>query len=532
MIVRELLTKLVFDADQKKVASFEDSVKSLSKGLVALVGAATAATGAAFRLARSTAAYSASLTDAADVTGFSTRVIQGLGYAAEVSGSSVAVMNGALDTFNRRVGAAADGSGPAVQTLKDMNIQLRDAAGNLRSNEDLLSDVADRFAGISDPARRANYAQQLFNAQARELGVVLSNGSDGLRQFIEDYEDLGGMLSDKDVEAGAAFDKQMTIMRMAVEGVKREIGTGLIPVFSEMIKQFLEFLRANRELIITRIHRVFEMLISVVRVASRVMGTMWRAADRVAQSLGGWEETLRLILTLITALLASRVIAWVGRFAVAIGRAGGVLGALRLAMLAIPQVAFLAALALMLDEIWNWVSGNESAIEKVLGTWESFRDKMASFSLLDVVHWTKDLQKDIEGAFGRAFDRVREMWNDAVSLMRDAALGMLPDWVVRIIARDSAPNTDEQIGGSFIWGSSADLPVIPQSWDSSADLPIIQSMSDSNAQGVTRVINDNRQVTITTPPGSTQEQVSYIERAINRTLGQQIDAAALTLETR
>ena len=42
-----------------------------------------------------------------------------------------------------------------------MGIALRDQSGNLRSGEDLLSDVADAFARIEDPAEQVRLASTL-----------------------------------------------------------------------------------------------------------------------------------------------------------------------------------------------------------------------------------------------------------------------------------------------------------------------------------------------------------------------------------
>lgn len=570
MLVRELLTKLVFDADQKKVESFEESVKSLTGSLAVLVGAATAATGAAFRLASSTAAYSASLDDAKNVTGFSTRMIQGLGFAAEMTGSSVDVMNGALDTFNRRIGAARSGGGPAVQTLKDMNIQLTDAAGNLRTNEQLLADVADRFSRIKDPALLANYSQNLFNAGARELGVVLAQGSDRLREFTNEYEALGGMLTDEQIQLGAAFDDQLNVMRLAINGIRNEIGTGLMPIFSRMVEQFLEFLQANRDLIMVRVHRVFEVLTSVVRVAARVLGTLWRMADNVAQTLGGWEPTLRLLATLMLALFSARLLRTIASLGASITRAGGLLRWFGLALARIPAVAFITALTLMIDEVWNWVQGNDSAIGRVLGSWENFKTRFRQIyeqafsgdllgaaqeladstltvfgrlfeglfglfgtSGLEVVRDLQRLQDSIEGAFGRAFDRVGDYWDALLARMRQAAIDILPGFIGRNFFRDPSASSDPQLPGGSSW-SAMDLPSLPTAgptWDPS-DLPMIQTQRSMSGGRTGPVINDNRQVSIVAPPGSTPEQIDYIRRAIDRTLGQQINAAALSLEVR
>jgi hypothetical protein len=109
-----------------------------------------------------------------------------------------------LTTFGRARAAAlhppraeaAQDTGEAKDALAQMGIALRDQSGKLRRSEDLLADVADAFARIEDPAKRARLAFKLFDSEGVALVNLLRGGSDAPDEMRERARDLGIVLDE------------------------------------------------------------------------------------------------------------------------------------------------------------------------------------------------------------------------------------------------------------------------------------------------------------------------------------------------
>jgi hypothetical protein len=121
----------------------------------------------------------------ADKIGVGVEALQELRFAAKASGVEQQTLDMALQRFTRRTAEAAQGTGEAKDALRQMGIALRDQDGHLRRSEDLLTDVADAFARIEDPAERVRLAFKLFDSEGVALVNLLSDGSGALDQMRE-----------------------------------------------------------------------------------------------------------------------------------------------------------------------------------------------------------------------------------------------------------------------------------------------------------------------------------------------------------
>jgi len=160
----------------------------------ALAGVATVG-GLAALVDRSISAADA-IGKTADRVGVGVEALQELRFAAKTAGVEQGTLDMALQRFTRRAAEAAQGTGEAKDALAQMGIALRDQSGNLRRSKDLLSDVADAFAAIEDPAERVRLAFKLFDSEGVALVNLLRGGSDALEQMRERAQSLGIVLDE------------------------------------------------------------------------------------------------------------------------------------------------------------------------------------------------------------------------------------------------------------------------------------------------------------------------------------------------
>src|SRR5690606_21361546 len=111
--------------DSKLVRGLQSASQKL-KAFSASVGAmGRKFTATGWDIAIQVAAMGASLSDMSQRTGVSVQALSELGFAAEMSGSNLEQLGGALFRMRRRIANAATGGGPAVRAIRDLGIAAR-----------------------------------------------------------------------------------------------------------------------------------------------------------------------------------------------------------------------------------------------------------------------------------------------------------------------------------------------------------------------------------------------------------------------
>lgn len=155
----------------------------------------------------------ARLVDLADKIGITTDALQELRFQADQNGSSAEALDGALEQFSRRIGLAAAGSGDLLKILQANGIALKDAGGNLRPLNDLLSAYADLIKNAANDQDRAVLATQAFGKAGDEMSNVLRGGSREMEQFKNRAHELGQVVSEDGVRSLESFDDEVGRLR-------------------------------------------------------------------------------------------------------------------------------------------------------------------------------------------------------------------------------------------------------------------------------------------------------------------------------
>lgn len=239
----ELLRKNLGAAEQR-VAGFEKSVKestarsdaafgklgtglvgirnhlSTVKGLLEATFAAAAAAGISSAV-KGALDYASALGETAQQLGVTTKELQEYRYAATQVGIEQETMDAALAKLTKTMGMAATGGKAQSQVFETLGISLRDASGDMKTAGEIIPELAEALANVSDPARRAAVETELFGKAGQKLDTLLAGGSDAVNELRRAAYDLGIVLSDQDIQsADQTADKlaelnQVLSMRVA-----------------------------------------------------------------------------------------------------------------------------------------------------------------------------------------------------------------------------------------------------------------------------------------------------------------------------
>jgi len=234
------------------------AAKRLTVGLVATLTAVTAAVAGVIGVAQR---YGEEVDRVNKITGVQTSAIQGLAYAAQQEFGSLESLTTGFRFLARAMFAAAEAedkqAGKIDRTRKllsdtdpelqgvakafdDLGIRVRTAQGSLRPLDDVMLDIADRFAKMQNSAQRSALAMKFFGRSGTELVPFLSMGRRGIKALAIEAQALGLILSTEDVRALEEFGDQIGRLQSGLKGLAIQIGTALMPIARGLVVEFVD----------------------------------------------------------------------------------------------------------------------------------------------------------------------------------------------------------------------------------------------------------------------------------------------------
>lgn len=236
---------------QKEAKEFEKTIKP-SKELLqqmgtAMTGVGLAIVGSMGAMAKAAADYGDELRDASIRTGVTTEQLAALKLAAGQSGAAFSDVTAALGKLAKGTSEAAQGSKAQAETFKALGVSVTDTSGRMRPMNDVLLDVADRFATMKDGAQKAALAQEVFGKGGAALIPMLNEGRAGLAAFGAEAERLGVSLGQDAADQADAFNDALDTLQQAALGFSLTIGQELIPILTDALQSFGDVIVAVKD---------------------------------------------------------------------------------------------------------------------------------------------------------------------------------------------------------------------------------------------------------------------------------------------
>lgn len=168
--------------------------------------------------------------------GLSTDAVQEFGHVAQMAGRRLEDFEDAFSTLQERARDALDDpkSDPAHQ-LEMLGVAATDAAGQLRSGEELFLSVADSLQRMENQTDRVGAVMTLFGDEGRRLLPVLQQGSSGIEEMREQFRELGGGLSRDAIVKGRQTNDALIRMGAVIQSVKGDLAAAFLPAITRMI---------------------------------------------------------------------------------------------------------------------------------------------------------------------------------------------------------------------------------------------------------------------------------------------------------
>lgn len=210
-------------------------------GVAGVIGVAAAAS-----LVTSYARAGDEIAKTAFKIGLSVESLQEWRFAAERSGIETRTLDTAMARFTKVMGEAADGTGEGLFAVEKLGIKVRNAAGELRSMDDLLEETGKSLSTVENEVERNSLAMEFFGTRGLAMIQLLGKGPEELEKLRAKARELGLIMSADAAKGAEDYQDALTNLMGAGAGVRNIFGASVLPILTEGIAKVTELVVAKR----------------------------------------------------------------------------------------------------------------------------------------------------------------------------------------------------------------------------------------------------------------------------------------------
>jgi len=354
----------------------------------------------------------------------------------------------------------------AMQQFNRFHIKIKDARGNMRDFVDILSDL-DKATGKLGNAQRAKVLTDIFSVRSATGAIALLQvGTDKLEGLRKKFGEAGGTVARSAEQMRGTMSGSIDQLKSSIESLKLAIFNFKDRAIGGVIKRVTEWIRANEQLIASKINewldyiiKNFGKIISVLKRVGIAVAIVWGLVKAV-QALHGALIVINLIMA------ANPVVLIIMGIVIAIA----VAAALIITHWTEVKAFFISAgekikaawdtVAEALKAPWAAVKDFfQSLWEDIIDIWNSAVDYLLNTGpiswLLFGVSLIMDNWQPISNFFKTLWEDIIDIWNSAVDyLLNTGPLSWLIDWVGFLI------DNWRPIAGFFEWCFSTSYKII------------------------------------------------------------------------
>jgi len=489
--IADFFARIGIKADTKELQNFNGQLngvvgklKTFAKALVPAVGAAGLGL-----LISHTLEAAEGLSHVAESLGLTIEQMSALRIAAGLSGTNVELLEASMQRFNRRLGEAVKGTGPAADDFRRLGIKILDVNGRLLPTLDILPTVADAIQRAGSQAERTAIAFSFFGLQGADLLPFLQKGGKELQNFLKQGQQLT-LVTQENIDNAKAFNARLMVLKAVFSQVSLKIKLAIVDAFFPLIKSFEQFIRLNREVIRLRLESFINALSAVFKVLANIIGFVGSVGKAFLDIVNTFPKQFAVItagVVLLTGAFRRLAIATIAALApeLAIGAA-------------------ISAVILVVQDLIVYLRGGESVIGDLINSADP-KLRALGYTLKFLASGILDFFKLI----GYLLDRFIES--------SEIVIGFLM-----------------KVGSAIknLFGSRKDINIkaTQETLSQARNLP--SSLPFNNGNKVTQVSNNitvKSNPVINVPPGTSEEQLrtisSYLENRTAQLFSQQLTAA-------
>lgn len=176
-------------------------------------------------------------------TGLATDTLQELSYMSGLVDVDVSTVAGSLKKLTKNMDSARGGTGSAAEAFKTLGVSVTDINGNLRDNEDVFYDTIDALGKVENETERDAIAMNIFGKSATDLNPMIEAGSDALKGFAKEAQEMGYVLDKDSLESLSRVQDEFDRFGKQMEVVKNQIASGVAPAIERAMKKLSDVVK-------------------------------------------------------------------------------------------------------------------------------------------------------------------------------------------------------------------------------------------------------------------------------------------------
>lgn len=229
----------VAEKNSLQISKAFGNIKTTLVGLGAL-----ASTGFLTGFVKSSIDAQDALNDMSERVGIAVEELSKLKYAAQLSDLDIGTLQQGLGKLSKAMVDASNGTGQARNAFSAMGVSVKNTDGSLKSNYELLNELADGFASYEDGAKKSALAIEIFGKSGAELIPLLNQGSQGLKEMGNELALLGGVVTTEAAKNAGLFNDNLDRLAVVGGSAGKAIANQIIPYINQLATEFM-VARAN-----------------------------------------------------------------------------------------------------------------------------------------------------------------------------------------------------------------------------------------------------------------------------------------------
>lgn len=186
-------------------------------------------------LQKRTGDYADQLLDLEQISGLNTTALQEWRNVARIAGVDTDALANAASGLTRRMRGISEESGAAFRAADRLGISFKDANGELRDTDEIMSEAIARLSDMEPSLERASLAGDLFGRRWEQIAPILGMTSDEISRARDEAHELGSVLDRDALKAADDFRKELSRLSTQVSNIGKRLAIDLMPVIKDNV---------------------------------------------------------------------------------------------------------------------------------------------------------------------------------------------------------------------------------------------------------------------------------------------------------
>ena len=279
--------------------------------------------------------------------GMSSKSFQEWDYIMSQNGGNVDSLKMGYKTLVNQMVQADKNTKKGSNAFKELGVNIKDANGHLRNQDDVFKEVVRALQKVQDPLKKAYLANKLFGRSAIEMKPLLEQSADAVDKLREKANKLGLILTDKDIKAAVEFTDTMDTLNRVIQANMARALTSVMPQITELANLLIN----NSDLLVDVVNFVIKLSSAIVNLAKFI--------SKITPLLAGLTASF---IALASPAIATAITGLMGSLMLTAGTLSAPLIGIAVAVGAVTTV--IIALWQNWDKCWGFIRKVTSAVAK------------------------------------------------------------------------------------------------------------------------------------------------------------------------